>query len=43
MKNNLSEERIALIIKVVEWAQKKGVRIQDLNIEHLKKAINCKM
>lgn len=43
MKSNLSEERIALILKVVEWAQKKGVRVQNMNVEHLRQAIKCKM
>ena len=43
MKSKLSEERIALILKVVEWAQKKGVRVQNLKLKHLKQAIRCKM
>lgn len=43
MESKLKEERRALAIKVVEWAQKRKIPIRRLTVSHVQQAIRRKM
>ena len=39
---NIPEERLPVIVKIVEWAQKRKIKIEDMTKEDLWRAIKSK-